>query len=105
MVSVDPSEKPRMNRSPRSAFRKSDEEEVLGTCVLVPLARGVLPQNLSKIGYHTKVRGVIYTRSNTHKRSTPKHVKKWGITQVRVHAHTYADTNPRKKYNSFINLY
>jgi len=39
IVSVDPSQKQRVNRSPRSAFRMSDEEEALGTCVLVPLAR------------------------------------------------------------------
>ena len=31
-------------------------------------------------------------------------MKKWGITQVRVHAHTYADKNLKMKYNSFINL-
>jgi len=30
---------PRTNRSPRSAFRKSDKEETLGICILVPLAR------------------------------------------------------------------
>jgi len=31
-ISVNLSQKPRINRSPRSAFRKSDEEEALGTC-------------------------------------------------------------------------
>ena len=38
MVSVDISQKPQINRSTRSTFSKFDEEEVLGTCVLVPLA-------------------------------------------------------------------
>ncbi len=39
MMSVDFSQKPRTNRSPRPAFRESDEEEAHGTCVLVPFAR------------------------------------------------------------------
>jgi len=35
MVSIDPSQKLRINRSPRSALINSDEEEALGACVLV----------------------------------------------------------------------
>ena len=39
ILSVDPSQKLRINRSLRLEFRRSVEEEVLGTCVLVLLAR------------------------------------------------------------------
>jgi len=39
MVSVDPSKKPSINRSPRSEFKKSDEEKALSTRALVPWAR------------------------------------------------------------------